>query len=175
MKRSVRVWLIILAAVVIIFDIKIYFSLASKLVRTHRELEETQTRLGQEQKEKQQLQGELKTTREQLQKIKAELKGTQRELKIVNTKLSGAEKNNLLLMEEKERLEARLNSLKELKKAIKEVKVEYRQQKAQQYITKKEHQKEIDAQKLTQGNRGFLIKDGQLLSLPKVKIEVNPN
>jgi chromosome segregation ATPase len=175
MKRSFKVWLIILAAVVVIFDIRAYFLLTSKLVRTNRELEETQTRLGQEQKEKQQIQEELEATRGQLKKVKAELKGTQRELKIVNNKLSGAEKNNLLLVEEKERLEAKLGSLKELKKAIKEVKVEYRKQAFQQHIAKKEHQKEADAQKLTQGNHGFLIKNGQLLYPPKVKIEVSPN
>ncbi len=174
MKRSTKVWLIILAVVVIIFDVRMYFLLATKLINTEKDLETTMVRLSQEQNEKQQLQGELDITMQQLQKVKAELKGTRRQLKSVNGKLRGLERNNLLLLEEKENLEARLHSLKELKKAIREIKLERRQEKVQKTLVKKQQQKEIDAQKLAQGNCGYLIKDGQSLYPPKVKIEVSP-
>jgi septal ring factor EnvC (AmiA/AmiB activator) len=174
MKRSTRVWLIILAVVVIIFDVGTYFLLTSKLVKANRELGETKVQLIQEQNEKQLLQGDLVTTKQQLQRVKAELKGTRRELNSVNNKLSGLAKNNLALLEEKEKLEVRLHSLEELKKAIKQVKLEHHRERVQESLIKKQHQKEIDAQKLTQGNCGYLIKNGQSLYPPKVKIEVSP-
>jgi len=99
MKRSVKVWLIILLVIVVAFDVREYFLLITNFVKTSHELEETIVKLGQENKEKHLLQGELKATRQQLQKVKAELRGTRRELNSVNNRLSGLEKNNLVLLE----------------------------------------------------------------------------
>lgn len=174
MKRSTKIWLIILLVIVVAFDVQEYFLLINKFVKTSQELEESIVQLNQEQKENHLLQGELRLIRQQLQKMKTELKGTRRELNSVNNKLSGLEKNNLVLQEEKERLEARLHSLKELKKAFRQIKLERHQENVQQLLVKKQHQKEIDAQRLTQGNCGYLIKDGHILYPPKVKIEVSP-
>jgi chromosome segregation ATPase len=174
MKRSVRIGLIILLVIVVIFDVREYFLLINKFIKTSQELEETIVQLGLEQKARHLLQGELKATRQQLQKVKAELKGTHRELNNLNNRLSGLEKNNLALLEEKERLEAKLHSLKELKKAIRQIRLEHHQERVQQSLVKKQYQKEIDTQRLTQGNCGYLFKDGHSLYQPKVKIEVNP-
>ncbi|MCX5702192.1 MAG: hypothetical protein NTW64_04350 [Candidatus Omnitrophica bacterium] len=174
MKRSNKVWLIVLSAAIVVFLAWVSFLLINRLLRAERELKETRFRVYQERKENQLLQNELKGTKEQLQgaqeellKVKTELENTQNELNIVNEKLSGVEKENQALIGEKNRLEAKLHSLKELKEAIRQVKLEDYQQKVEQ-------QKEIDAQGLAGGNRGFLIKDGQSQYRPSIKIEVKP-
>lgn len=167
MKRSTKILLIVFLAIVVIFGIRAYVLLATRLVKNNIELEENRVQLKQEQEARQLLELELRAAKDQLQKVIAELKD-------ISSKLSNSEKNNLALLEEKQKLEAKLHSLKELKEAIRQVKAEYRREKAQQYLAKKESQKEIDAQKLAQGNRGFLVRDGQSTHQPKVKIEVEP-
>ena len=174
MKQSVKILLIALAGVALILNVVVYFLLVDKFIRTKNELVESRAQLSQEQYEKQLLQIELGKTKEQLQKVEAELESTQRELNIVNKKLTGIEKDNLALREEKERLEAKLHSLVELKKAIRQVKLEYHQQKVQEYLARRKQQEEIDARELAQGNRGFLVKDGCSIYQPKVIIEVRP-
>lgn len=78
------------------------------------------------------------------------------------------------LEKEKEAIEAKLHSLAELRKSIHQVKIEMHQQRVQEYLARKERQKKIDAQRLANGNRGFLIKERISTFKPKVKIEVNP-
>ncbi|MFA5156776.1 MAG: hypothetical protein WC532_05225 [Candidatus Omnitrophota bacterium] len=167
MKRSTKILLIILIVALAAFVARAYVLLAARLVENNIEMQENRAQLKQEQEARQLLELELKATQEQLQKVIAELK-------TVSDKLSSAEKNNQALLQEKKELEAKLHSLKELKKAIRQTKAEYRQEKAQQYRAKKEKQKEIDAQRLAQGNRGFLVRDGQPTHQPKVKIAVEP-
>jgi chromosome segregation ATPase len=174
MKRSNRIWLIVLLGIVVILGVWLYFSLINSLSMARMELKESRAQAYKETKERQLLQEELKVTKEQLQrnteelqKIITELENTQKELNIVNEKFSGAEKENQALIEEKNRLEAKLHSLKDLKEAIRQVKVEIHEQKVKR-------QREIDAEGLTGGNRGFLLKDGQSQYRPSIKIEVNP-
>lgn len=175
MKSSVKVWLIVLLVVLavgVIFVSWRYFWAVNKLVKTETELEQSRLQLFKELQEKQQLQNELKETRGQLHEIKIELENTKKELTLVNTRLLGVEKYSKELLQKKQRLEEKLHSLKELKGAIRQVKLDNQQQKVQQYLINKRHQEAIDAQKLAQGNRGFLIKDGRTLFKPKIKIEV---
>jgi len=182
MKRRQTVWLIILVSIFVIFNIGGYVLLTKKLIHTKTELKETRFELYSAIKESQILQDELKLsqdklklTNEELQQVKFNLENTQKELNIVKTRLTKIEECNLVLLEEKEKLDARLHSLKELKAAIREVKLESRQQRLRQCLLKIKTQREIDAQKLTQGNRGYLVKDGQsLYHLTKIKIEVKP-
>jgi len=165
------VWIgIILVA--IIFNIKLYFSLVDKLFKAEGEINESLVKLSQVQIEKRLLQDELKLNNEEIKDVKAEFKNVQKELIAVNNALSGIEKSNLSLQAEKEVLEAKLHSLKELKKAIRQVKVEYHKQNEGKYIAKIEHQKEIDADKLAQGNRGYLVRNGRFVYVRKAKIEV---
>ncbi len=72
------------------------------------------------------------------------------------------------LSQEKENLKARLNSLPELKKAIRELKKKMRLARA------KEVKKQVASLEQIIGNRGFLIKDGKPTYTAKVKIEVVP-
>jgi chromosome segregation ATPase len=167
MKKSTKILLFILCVALVAFAVWFYCLLAGQLVKNKQELAQSKGQI-------RQLEGELAATQEQLQQVRAELEGTLAALKEVNDKLARTQQDNLALLEEKDKLEAKLRSLQELKKAIKEVKIERRQQKKQEYLAKKETQKEIDVQKLAQGNRGFLIKGGQSTHQPRVTIDVQP-
>lgn len=85
-------------------------------------------------------------------------------LKSENAEL--AEKNTRYF-QENENLKARLSSGKELKKALKELK-------KQAYKVTGEIMQKTDEQETIVGNRGYVIKDGQINNPPKVKIEVVP-
>lgn len=69
--------------------------------------------------------------------------------------------------QEKEGLKARLGSLAELKKAIKELKKQMRR-------LNTEVKKKAAIQKIIEGNRGYLVKDGRPTYPSKIRIEVNP-
>ncbi|MFH1414095.1 MAG: hypothetical protein ABIG56_04545 [Candidatus Omnitrophota bacterium] len=111
------------------------------------------------------------------------------QLALLTQELATLKEDNLRLREDKEqfkqalldsvqerkRFEARFNSLSELKKAIRKVKIKIRQEKREQVRVKKERQKEIDALELALGNRGFIIIGGRATSYrPTIKIEVKP-
>ncbi|MDO8489539.1 MAG: hypothetical protein Q7S42_05480 [Candidatus Omnitrophota bacterium] len=90
---------------------------------------------------------------------------TKNNLEGVNIKFSILKAENRALIEERKRvyleneqLKVKWNSLPELKKAIQELK------------TKERNTPDL----LTEGNQGFLIKDGRPTALEKVKIEVVP-
>jgi hypothetical protein len=82
--------------------------------------------------------------------------------------------DNAELLSDKKGLEAKLHSLKELKKAIREVKIDMRSEKQEQLLAKKQMQKEIDNDELLRGNRGILLKDGKSTYRPVIRIEVRP-
>lgn len=85
-------------------------------------------------------------------------------LKAENTALSGEKKQ---ITQENESLKAKLSSVLELKKAIKELKKQA--QKVGIQIIKK-----TDTTKTLKGNQGYVIKDGKALTPTKVIIEVVP-
>ncbi|MDP3732898.1 MAG: hypothetical protein Q8R31_07775 [Candidatus Omnitrophota bacterium] len=92
--------------------------------------------------------------------------------KAENTAL-GEEKDKLTLelvqvSQERDTLKVRLSSIPELKKTIKEIKIQMRKAKVMM--------KEITTKRqITEGNRGFLIKNGQpTFPITKIKIEVMP-
>lgn len=138
--------------------------------------------------EKKSIESDLEALKTKLSSTKQELEKTKGELNSLNEKISLLEKDKLafkeelsslreakLLLEskvdilgrEKAALEAKLHSLTELKKAIREVKGEI-------FQTKVKAQKELDAKKLVEGNRGYVIKGGQPTISSHVKIEVLP-
>ncbi|MDP3143470.1 MAG: hypothetical protein Q8N14_06010 [Candidatus Omnitrophota bacterium] len=117
-----------------------------------------------------------------------QLKETMEQLKLVTEELTGAkgkivnlEKTNYdllamqqelkdrvgLIAQEKEALEAKLNSLDELKKAIRDLKIKMRQERLAAHKQREEKQ-------IVEGNRGFLIYQGVSTIKGKVKIEVTP-
>lgn len=93
--------------------------------------------------------------------LKAETTALREEKDSLNTQLT-------LINQERETLQARLNSIAELKKAIKELK-------RQMHKVGVQIQRKADVEATTEGNRGFVIKDGKATSSPaKVRIEVTP-
>jgi len=85
-------------------------------------------------------------------------------LKSENNALRGEKQ---ALAQDNETLRTKLNSITQLKKAIKELR-------GQINNVSKEIKKTIKEEKLIEGNRGFLIKEGKPTYPTKVKIEVTP-
>ena len=84
-----------------------------------------------------------------------------------------------LLSDEKLALEARLFSLKELKKAIKVARKHYYEQLRQQRIARREAKiemlKKLDELALEHGNRGFLVRNGEItFRSARVRVELEP-
>ena len=175
MKRRTKIGLIILAGSAVVFAVLAYFVLLNKLSITKEELRDSRTLVFQAIKDKQRLRDDLKAATDELEAANGELDNTKRELGLVNLKLLTAEKDKRELMQERDKLEARLHSLEELKKAIKQVRMEAREKQARQTLVRKKLQEEADTLELKAGNQGFLVKDGRSLSRSKtVLIEVTP-
>lgn len=128
------------------------------------------------------LKNELKANIDKLTQLDADLLNAQKSIEELTAQITLAKAENTALREEKDNLalgltqvsqerdtlKARLNSLPELKKRIKEVKLEIRKTKAVvREITKE--------RRVIEGNRGFLVKNGEsTYPITKIKIEVMP-
>ena len=142
-----------------------------------RELEQKLTQKNSE------LQDKLKVGEEKLTKLNDDFAQVQDVIEQLNSQVSGLiaenatlkEKEDKLIKEltrvyqEKKGLQARLSSIGELKKAIKELK-------KQVYKVGTEVKEKIKAKNtaIIEGNLGFLIKNGKSTYPAKVKIEVKP-
>ena len=168
--------------------IAVFFIMGREIVETRSRLRKTQDQIVQEKKEKVWLRDELKTTRGELEKTDRSLRTANSKLSFVNKKITLLRDNNssliktksdleykiALLTEEKRFMEAKFHSLTELKKAIRQVKLEIRGDRIKQRQERIRQQKEIDKWKTASGNQGFLTKDGEEYYRPKVNVEVNP-
>lgn len=121
--------------------------------------------------EKQKVEETLRISQDQSQKRIEELNTALTVLREENTTLQQNWDNLTTQVEQlskdKTILEARLGSIKELKKAIRELKKQMRKVKTQ--LPKKS-----ENENLSEGNRGYIIKDGLPTYPQKVKIEVTP-
>lgn len=132
-------------------------------------------------KENSELKENLKTSEEELTKLTGDLSEKQNDIEQLRSQISLLEAKNTALMEEKEKLElelaqvsqendnlkARLSSPMELKQALRELKRQMRK------VSVKIQQR-ARAEKIAEGNRGFLIKNGHSTYPAKVKIKVIP-
>lgn len=133
----------------------------------------------------------LETNKAELSQLKADLSQLNKNIEELNSQVSLLKTENSALSEDKlklqqeraqvvqenDELKARLGSVKELKKAIKEVKKAMRKLKlAPRSPEKLEELKAVEKkiEKIIEGNRGFLLKNGQPTYNAKVKIEVKP-
>ncbi len=128
-----------------------------------------------------QLEGTLKSTQAQLDKITLDYQSLKEDVEKLNAEVSAVKAEKVFLSEENDELQiklndtkkenesliARLTSIPELKKAIRELKKQMRH--AGQEIKKK-----IKMERKILGNQGFVIKKGQPTVNSKVKIEVQP-
>lgn len=118
---------------------------------------------------------------DELDKARQTLKGQADDLSSLQTRLAQAEKELQQLwreyaqlretnadlgqqlgmtLEEKQALEAKLSSLKELRSAIRDVKRKIAQERWEAWLSRIRNQRVIDQQKLAQGNKGYLVRDG---------------
>lgn len=125
----------------------------------------------------------LKAGKIRLTKLFRDVFEKQRSIEQLNSQLSISKAENKALIEEEnklkaeltrvsqenENLNAKLSSIAELKKAIRELKKMRKVSKVSIEIKQKEQN-----EKIIEGNRGFLIKDGKITYPAKVRIEVIP-
>ena len=161
-KKIIRIGLIILALLLLWGGVW----LAIEFNKNKIQINDIQSSLDLEHALKMRIQNDLLLT-------KGELNKTKQELDAIQKKLAASEAENSKLVSEKKALEARFHSLKELKKAIRQVKIEMRDERRQQSLAKRQLQKEVNVTNLIMGNRGLLCKDGKSTYKPTVKIEVH--
>ncbi|MCU0665924.1 MAG: hypothetical protein MUF05_02365 [Candidatus Omnitrophica bacterium] len=176
--NKVLLGVLILVVLASIFFWKDYLGLKTALISTQKEL-------AQEKQEKE----ALKTTlNSEIDKLSKDLDANRVQVDQLTAKLGDLESRHkesvkarkqiedqyAQLQNQKQILEARLGSLSELKKAFREVKQDMRQKEIQQYLARKQKQKELDQKLLANGNRGFVIRDGKSSYNPKVYIDVKP-
>jgi hypothetical protein len=87
---------------------------------------------------------------------------------LLNAENTALKDQTAQMSSENESMKAKLSSISEMKKAIRE----FRKQMGK---VGKEIKQQVNANQVAEGNRGFVIKDGQPTLTPKViKIEVTP-
>jgi len=144
--------------------------------------------LGQEKDFKEQLNTEnvvlkqsLQASEDKLLKLSSDFVLVQNELEQLSSQLAALKEDNFLLKEEKDNLnvqisqvtqerdnfQTRLSSIAELKKAIRDLKRQMRK-------VNVEIEEKIRYNRVTEGNRGFIIKDGKATYPARIKIEVIP-
>jgi chromosome segregation ATPase len=150
------------------------------LMQTLEKERELEQKLTQENSE---LQNKLNVSEEKLTKLNEDFAQVQDVIEQLNSQVSGLIAENTTLKEKEDKLireltrvyhdkkglQARLSSITELKKAIKELK-------KQVYRVGTEVKEKIKAKNtaIREGNLGFLIKNGKSTYPAKVKIEVKP-
>lgn len=168
--------------------IVVFFIMGREIVETRAKLKNTQNQVVREKKEKAWLQEDLKTTKDELLRTGKDLKTCRGKLDFVNKKISALKGNNTkliiakeglenkiaILVEEKRIMEAKFRSLNDLKKAIRQVKLEMRDDRMRQHEEHIRQQKETDKWETASGNHGFFTKDGELFYKPKVNVDVRP-
>lgn len=124
--------------------------------------------------EKAELTVNLKASHQRLSRLFSSSSQNQKTLDALNTKIYLLKSENEALIEQKNKLahdneaiEARLNSLVELKKAIRELKKQARRVGIQMI-------QQSQSEKTFEGNQGYVVKDGKPTLPKKVKIEVTP-
>ncbi len=152
--------------------------------------------------EYQKVQNKLKIAEDKLVKIDTDFQNTQKTIEELNSRISilkvegetlRKENENVKfdlneVTQEKNTLQDKMSSVTELKKAIKELKKQRRQEMHEvvRWISPrsspskpmakeiKDHAEEPKVKEVFEGNRGFMIKDKKLTYKAKVKIEVEP-
>lgn len=182
MKDNLKFTLLIIGIVTV------FFIMGREIIETKTKLRKSQDQIALEKRERVWLQDELKATRGELTKADRALRVANNKLDFVNKKIVGLRGNNsrlivekqglehriALLQEDKRLMEARMHSLGELKKAIRQVKIEIRGDRIRQREEHIRQQKEIEKWETALGNHGFLIKDGETRYKPNVNVELRP-
>ncbi len=120
------------------------------------------------------LKNSLRAREEKVQDLISDFSQTQKVIDDLGVQISSlkTEKEQLKadlskVSQENENFRSKLSSIEELKKAMLELKEQVTK-------VKKEVRQKINIEKLSEGNRGFVIRDGKPTFPAKVRIEVNP-
>ena len=143
----------------------------AQLTQTVQQLEAEQTMLNQELGEARRTidvqSGDLTGLRQELQTAQADLDRTITQLASIKRDVQDVQdQNNVLtdqlgaIMTEKEQLEAKLSSIKELKLAIREARHKIRQQRWAAWRARLQAHRHADADRLASGNRGYVVREG---------------
>lgn len=116
--------------------------------------------------ELQELQGRLEQTMTELAALQREHEDLRRSNASLSTQLGS-------VMSEKQQLEQKLSSLKELRLAIRDVKRQMWNERWASWRAHIEAVKAADAQRLTSGNRGYLVRDGMPTIGSRTKMQVH--
>lgn len=180
-RQAKRLWLILLLTVILLGAYK-YVSFLKKerddLSALANQAREQAAILEKEIEEESQRASELKdylrASKRRLSRLFSVYEEAQKKVDQLDSTLSLLKQENFSLLEEKgrvfrenEELKAKLNSVAELRKAMKELRKQVRKVSTQ-------IRQQPESNKIMQGNRGFLIKDGKTVSPAKVAIEVTP-
>lgn len=181
MERRNSDLLISFLVIVIILGSWQFWVMFKDFEKAREQLKNAQFQIAQVNQEKEKLKSQLDKITVELAAAYSQLQNQLKKianLETVNTELIRVklelEQKVVNLEREKQIAEAKLHSLENLKIAIRQVKKELHEQKAQQYLAKKQRQKEIDTQKLEVGNHGFLVRYGKSTYKPIIRIEVKP-
>jgi chromosome segregation ATPase len=197
-RDSITVFLIVLS----LFGIWQLIVVNNELKSSQNELQNIQAKINQEKTQyKLQIDGlnaNIESANNQLEGTNQQLETTVKQLESANKELSLAkeqlekltilqiENANLLqtkqaleqkitnLENERQATEAKLHSLIELRKFVRQVKTEIHEQNVQVNLAKKKQRREIDTQETAAGNRGFIIKNSKSTYKNTVRIEVKP-
>lgn len=119
---------------------------------------------------------DLKAVEDKLAKSSSDLSQAQKTIDELNLQVGFLkdERDNMAIKladmsQEKDALKTKVSSVKELKKAIRKIKLQLRAPSHE--IPKKEKARIIN---VTDGNRGFVMKNGTPTYTPKIKIKVEP-
>lgn len=159
----------------------VFFIMGREIIETRAKLKNTQDQVALEKKEKARFQYELRAANDELARTGRDLRACEGKLDFVNKKIAALRSDNatlirakqgleyriVLLKEEKRITEAKLRSLSELKKAIREIRIGMREEKIKQ-------QRESDRWETALGNHGFFVKDGEAFYKSKVNVRVRP-
>lgn len=185
MRRSWKIIVLMLVIALAGWGVYRHLAMGRALAQTQRLLAQTETA-------KQAAEQELTIAREQLKLAEAqrvELAQLQTRVQELETKVQSLSAEQELLVRERSRLvaqleglklengelERRLGSLTELKKAIKDVRHKMYLAKVEAWRVRIQAQRAADLQALAAGNRGYVVKDGELtLRATEYRVRVVP-
>lgn len=175
MKRKKRDrFLAVFAAIVFIAFIVIFIFVLIDLSRSRRELSDSRVQIERSLMENRFLAEKLRASEQIYRDTLKKLELKEIELNIADEKARALEKENAQLVSANRVFEERLHSLTELKRAIRAVKLEIHLNKLRSEVLHREKLRESDLRQLSEGNRGYLVKDGVSFYRTQVRIEVRP-
>ena len=124
--------------------------------------------------EKQNLEDKLKDTESELSEKNADLEGVKEELQAAKEKTGNLNNEYIVLKQEIDRLRQTKDTIKLKFSSYAELKKAYADFKRKFHEARIELQSVKDKKEMKEGNRGYMLWEGQATSFKKVKIEVTP-